>query len=63
VTPSCSVDDVGIAASLAGLGGSGTTVPMAVMMTLGAAVSIVGLLVIARSTSRPSPHRYPVHQD
>ena len=46
----------GIAAPLAGLGGSGTAVPMAVMMTVGAAVSIVGLLVILRSTSRLSPH-------
>ncbi len=38
----------GIAAPLAGLGGSGTAVPMAVMMAVGAAVSIVGLIVIAR---------------
>jgi MFS transporter, DHA1 family, multidrug resistance protein len=39
----------GVAAPLAGLGGSATAVPMAVMMTIGAAVSILGLTVIARS--------------
>jgi DHA1 family bicyclomycin/chloramphenicol resistance-like MFS transporter len=38
----------GIAAPLAGIGGSATAVPMAAMMTIGAAISIVGLMVIAR---------------
>ncbi|GAB7189889.1 multidrug effflux MFS transporter [Kineococcus sp. NUM-3379] len=38
----------GIAAPIAGLGGTDTAVPMALMMTLGAVASIVGLLVIAR---------------
>jgi MFS transporter, DHA1 family, multidrug resistance protein len=42
----------GIAAPLAGLGGTGTAVPMAVMMTLGAGISVLGLLLIARPASR-----------
>ena len=37
----------GFAAPLAGLGGEDTAVPLAIMMTLGALVSVVGLLVIA----------------
>ncbi|NAZ87219.1 Bcr/CflA family efflux MFS transporter [Kineococcus sp. T90] len=53
----------GLAAPIAGLGGEGTAVPVAVMMTAGAAVSIFGLLVIARSQRRLAggqrvlPHR------
>ena len=42
----------GIAAPLAGLGGTGTAVPMAVMMSLGAGISVLGLLLIARPASR-----------
>ncbi|NAZ83315.1 Bcr/CflA family efflux MFS transporter [Kineococcus sp. R8] len=38
----------GVAAPLAGLGGEGTAVPVAVMMTLGALVSLVALLAVAR---------------
>lgn len=38
----------GLAAPLAGLGGTGTAVPMATMMTAGAAASILGLLVARR---------------
>jgi MFS transporter, DHA1 family, multidrug resistance protein len=46
----------GLAAPLAGLGGTGTAVPMAVMMTLGPVGSIVGLLVVARPGRRPEHH-------
>jgi DHA1 family bicyclomycin/chloramphenicol resistance-like MFS transporter len=43
----------GTIAPLAGLGGEDTAVPMAVIMVLGAAASMVGLLVLARTpTSR-----------
>lgn len=38
----------GLAAPLAGLGGTGTAVPMATMMTAGAAASILGLAVARR---------------
>jgi len=38
----------GTIAPLAGLGGEGTAVPMAVIMVLGAAASMIGLLVLAR---------------
>ena len=38
----------GVAAPLAGLGGTDTAVPMAVMMTVGAVLSILGLLAVAR---------------
>ena len=38
----------GTIAPLAGLGGEDTAVPMAVIMVLGAAVSMIGLLVLAR---------------
>ena len=41
----------GIAAPLAGLGGEHTAVPVAVMMTLGAVVSLTALLLIARLTT------------
>jgi DHA1 family bicyclomycin/chloramphenicol resistance-like MFS transporter len=40
----------GTIAPLAGLGGEDTAVPMAVIMVLGAAVSMIGLLVLARPT-------------
>lgn len=50
----------GIAAPLAGLGGSRTAVPMAVLMVLGAAASILGLLVIARA--RPAADQQHDHQ-
>jgi DHA1 family bicyclomycin/chloramphenicol resistance-like MFS transporter len=43
----------GIIAPLAGLGGEHTAVPMALLMIAGAAVSMVGLLVVAR----PEVHR------
>ncbi|MEH3075566.1 MAG: multidrug effflux MFS transporter [Quadrisphaera sp.] len=39
----------GVAAPLAGIGGEHTAVPVAVQMTLGAAVSLVALLVVGRS--------------
>ena len=38
----------GFAAPLAGLGGESTAAPMAIMMTAGALVSILGLLLVAR---------------
>jgi DHA1 family bicyclomycin/chloramphenicol resistance-like MFS transporter len=41
----------GLAAPLAGLGGAHTAVPVAVMMTLGAVVSLIALLTIARSAT------------
>ena len=40
----------GTIAPLAGLGGEDTAVPMAVIMVLGAAISMIGLLVLARPT-------------
>lgn len=40
----------GLAAPLAGIGGEHTAVPVAVLMTLGAAVSLAALQLIARST-------------
>ncbi|MGQ7297731.1 hypothetical protein [Quadrisphaera sp. KR29] len=39
----------GLAAPLAGIGGEHTSVPVAVLMTAGAAVSLVALLVLAQS--------------
>jgi DHA1 family bicyclomycin/chloramphenicol resistance-like MFS transporter len=42
----------GIIAPLAGLGGEHTAVPMALLMIAGAAVSMVGLLVVARPEVR-----------
>ncbi|TNM68139.1 multidrug effflux MFS transporter [Streptomyces sp. NP160] len=39
----------GVAAPLAGIGGEHTAVPVAVLMTLGAVVSLVALLAVARS--------------
>ena len=42
----------GVAAPLAGLGGQHTAVPVAVMMTAGAAVSLVALLAVARPAPR-----------
>ncbi|GAA3550853.1 multidrug effflux MFS transporter [Microlunatus spumicola] len=48
----------GTIAPLAGLGGEGTAVPMAVIMVLGAAASMIGLLVLARParvTAAPAP--------
>lgn len=46
----------GVAAPLAGIGGQDTAVPVALLMTLGAGVSLVALLVVAhpRSPSRSS---------
>lgn len=41
----------GIAAPIAGLGGEDTAVPMALLMILGAVLSMIGLLVIARPES------------
>ena len=38
----------GLVAPIAGLGGANTAVPMAVLLILGAAASMVGLLVLAR---------------
>jgi DHA1 family bicyclomycin/chloramphenicol resistance-like MFS transporter len=49
----------GIAAPLAGLGGGATAVPMAVMMTIGTAVSILALMVIARPEPIQDPHGQP----
>jgi DHA1 family bicyclomycin/chloramphenicol resistance-like MFS transporter len=48
----------GTIAPLAGLGGEHSAVPMATIMVAGAAVSLIGLLVIARPAPRrtPSPH-------
>ena len=43
----------GTIAPLAGLGGEDTAVPMAVIMVLGAAISMLGLLVLARP-ARPT---------
>ena len=46
----------GTIAPLAGLGGEHTALPMATLMTAGAALSMVGLLVLARPTSHhPAP--------
>jgi len=42
----------GTVAPIAGLGGQDSAVPMAVLMTAGAAASMVGLLVLARPASR-----------
>src|SRR4051812_39363582 len=42
----------GTVAPIAGLGGQDTAVPMALLMVLGAAASMVGLLVLARPASR-----------
>ena len=42
----------GAIAPIAGLGGEHTAVPMAVLMTAGAAVSMIGLLVVARPTQQ-----------
>ncbi|NAZ74334.1 Bcr/CflA family efflux MFS transporter, partial [Kineococcus sp. T13] len=42
----------GIAAPLAGLGGEHSAVPVALLMSLGAAVSLVALLVVARPAAR-----------
>lgn len=46
----------GIAAPIAGLGGEDTAVPMAILIIAGAALSMVGLLVLARpgAVSRPA---------
>jgi DHA1 family bicyclomycin/chloramphenicol resistance-like MFS transporter len=38
----------GITAPIAGLGGEHTAVPMALLMVAGAALSMIGLLVLAR---------------
>ncbi|RAO25275.1 hypothetical protein MED15_01038 [Micromonospora noduli] len=38
----------GIIAPIAGLGGEHTAVPMALLMVAGAALSMIGLLVLAR---------------
>jgi DHA1 family bicyclomycin/chloramphenicol resistance-like MFS transporter len=46
----------GIIAPLAGLGGEHTAVPMALLMIAGAAVSMVGLLVVARPEAPPPAH-------
>lgn len=43
----------GLIPPIAGLGGAHTAVPMAVLMIIGAAASIIGLLVIARRPGRP----------
>jgi DHA1 family bicyclomycin/chloramphenicol resistance-like MFS transporter len=40
----------GVIPPIAGLGGATTAVPMAVLMVAGAAVSLFGLLVLARPT-------------
>jgi DHA1 family bicyclomycin/chloramphenicol resistance-like MFS transporter len=45
----------GIAAPIAGLGGEDTAVPMALLMITGAALSMIGLLVVARPGSRRAP--------
>jgi DHA1 family bicyclomycin/chloramphenicol resistance-like MFS transporter len=45
----------GTIAPLAGLGGEDTAVPMAVIMVLGAATSMIGLLVLARGGSETAP--------
>jgi DHA1 family bicyclomycin/chloramphenicol resistance-like MFS transporter len=42
----------GVAAPIAGLGGSHTAVPMAGMMALGATLSMLGLLVVAKPSRR-----------
>jgi DHA1 family bicyclomycin/chloramphenicol resistance-like MFS transporter len=47
----------GIAAPIAGLGGEDTAVPMALLMITGAALSMIGLLVVARPGSRRAPAR------
>jgi MFS transporter, DHA1 family, multidrug resistance protein len=52
----------GITAPIAGLGGQDTAVPMALLITAGAAASMVGLLVLARPAAgrrRPAPHQSP----
>jgi DHA1 family bicyclomycin/chloramphenicol resistance-like MFS transporter len=45
----------GTIAPLAGLGGEDTAVPMAVIMVLGAAASMIGLLVLARGGAENAP--------
>jgi DHA1 family bicyclomycin/chloramphenicol resistance-like MFS transporter len=43
----------GIAAPIAGLGGETTAVPMGLFMISGAALSMIGLLVLTRPGDRP----------
>jgi len=43
----------GTIAPIAGLGGEHTAVPMATLMVAGAAVSIIGLLVLAKPAATP----------
>jgi DHA1 family bicyclomycin/chloramphenicol resistance-like MFS transporter len=50
----------GLVAPLAGLGGEHTAVPMAVIMMVGAAASVFGLLVLAGVPRRPSLRRTPL---
>ncbi|MGX1159477.1 MFS family permease [Pseudarthrobacter sp. SLBN-100] len=47
----------GVVAPIAGLGGSGTAVPMALLMIGGALLSLFGLLVLARPLPNPIPFR------
>ena len=47
----------GTIAPIAGLGGEHTAVPMATLMIAGAAVSIIGLLVLAKPAATPSQIR------
>ena len=49
----------GIAAPLAGLGGEHSAVPVALLMSLGAAVSLVALLAVARPAARPAARTEP----
>jgi DHA1 family bicyclomycin/chloramphenicol resistance-like MFS transporter len=44
----------GTIAPIAGLGGSATAVPMALLMTAGAVVSMAGLLIATRARRTPS---------
>jgi MFS transporter, DHA1 family, multidrug resistance protein len=44
----------GIIAPLAGLGGKHTAVPMASLMIAGAAVSMIGLLILAKPAPTPA---------
>lgn len=54
----------GVAATLAGLGGTGTAVPMAVLMTAGAAASILGLrLSRPRAATTPASSPSPSGDD
>ncbi|GAA0471013.1 hypothetical protein Ade02nite_34310 [Paractinoplanes deccanensis] len=48
------VAGVGLVAPIAGLGGADTATPTALLVTAGAALSTVGLLVPARPALRPA---------